>query len=696
MKTKSLYIASLEKNSGSLVVSIGLMQFLKAKYSKVAFYRPVIESLEKEDNDINTIHKYFNLDMKYEESYGVSIDELENYIANNKQDNLYEKILCDVEHLQKSYDFVLIEGISKDTLSTAIDFDINLALAKNISTPIIAILNGKNKSYENISEDLEIEKKAIQKSKVKHFATFVNRVDKNKIEAFIKKSKKEKYEYIVDFLPEKKGIDALTLGQIKKELGCELLFGEKSLLEKQIGGKKIAAMRAEHFINKLENNDLVITPSDRIDILLALASIYYSSNFPNISGVVLSGDMKLDETMLRILKGFDNFALPILKIEDDTYGAIKKIEGIKTIITHQDTTKIASILGLFSQYISLDLFEEKLADNLCETMTPVMFKHSLIQKAMKSKKTIVLPESMDERVLKAAAIVLKSNLADIILVGNKDEIINKATSFGIGIAKATIIDPKDSKLTEIFAKEYEKLRSHKGLKYEAAYDTMKNDESYFATMMVHLGYADGMVSGAVNTTANTVRPALQIIKTKAQSDVVSSLFFMTMETQVLVYADCAINTNPSASELASIAIDSSDNAKAFGVIPKIAMLSYSTSDSGSGNDVQKVKEATRIVKERRPDLQVEGPIQYDAAIDKSIAKKKLPDSCVAGVATVFIFPDLNTGNNTYKAVRDASGADAIGPVLQGLNKPVNDLSRGCNVEDIVNTIVITAIQGDMK
>ena len=348
-------------------------------------------------------------------------------------------------------------------------------------------------------------------------------------------------------------------------------------------------------------------------------------------------------------------------------------------------------MGIFAKYVSFESIESKLACNECDITTPIMFKHMLFQKAGLHKKTIVLPESLDERVLKAATIVKQNESANIILIGDNEKIKNKALNYGVNIDGIKIIDPQTSKLTDIFAKEYILLRKHKNIEYDEAYDLIKNDVSYFGTMMVQMGHADGMVSGAVNTTANTVRPALQIIKTKPASDVVSSLFFMALDTQVLVYADCAINTNPSAKELASIAIDSSDNAKAFGIEPKIAMLSYSTCDSGSGCDVEKVKVATNLVKQLRPEI--EGPIQYDAAIDKKVAKKKLPNSCVAGNATVFIFPDLNTGNNTYKAVRNSSGADAIGPILQGLNKPINDLSRGCSVEDIVNTIIITAVQG---
>jgi phosphate acetyltransferase len=694
MKAKSLYIASLEKNSGSFVVSIGLMQYLKTKYSCVAFYRPIIERKKQKDNSIKTILKHFKNKIAYESCFGMYSDEAQNLIASNNTEKIYKKCLEDVAKLKKNYDFVLIEGLSKDALNTTIEFDINLAIAKNISSPIIAILNGQNKTIQQLDEEINIEAKSIKKYGCHHFITIVNRVNDDILYDCIEHFKDN--EYIVNFLPEKKQLDLPSIKQIKDILGCEQIFGSKTLLQKQVANKKIAAMRVEHFIGNLKENDLVITPSDRVDVILALTSAYYSKAFANIAGIVLSGDLHFDENVMKILNGLEDLAIPILKNNDDTYTTAQKIDTIKAKITHRDKTKIATIIGMFSKYIHLDSLDKKLTNNLSDIVTPLMFKHSLLERSAKDKNMIVLPESLDERVLKAAEISIKSNTVSITLIGDETAIKNKATHFGIDISAATIINPSTSCLTTAFAKEFETIRKPKGITYEEAYDIMLNDTTYFATMMVHMGYADGMVSGAVNTTANTVRPALQIIKNKPDSDVVSSLFFMAMGTKVLVYADCAINTNPSAKELATIAIDSANNAQAFAIEPKIAMLSYSTSDSGSGSDVEKIKEATSIVKSLRPDLLIEGPIQYDAAIDKKIAKKKLPNSKIAGEATVFIFPDLNTGNNTYKAVRDSSGADAIGPILQGLNKPVNDLSRGCSVEDIVNTIAITSIQGAMQ
>ena len=323
--------------------------------------------------------------------------------------------------------------------------------------------------------------------------------------------------------------------------------------------------------------------------------------------------------------------------------------------------------------------------------TPLMFQYELMTQAKADKRTIVLPEALEPRILNSADILLKHDIVNLILLGDKTEIDKKAAELGVDISKAKVQDPSDPGLVELFAEEYAKLRAHKGMTIEKARETLK-DLSYFGTMMIHMGMADGMVSGAVHTTANTIRPSLEFIKTKPGVNIVSGYFLMCLTDRVLVFADCAVTPNPTSSNLADIGIASAHTAESFGIEPRVALLSYSTGTSGTGPDVDRVAEGTRLLRERAPELMVEGPIQFDAAIDPVVAKTKLPDSPVAGRATVFIFPDLSTGNTTYKAVQRTADAIAIGPVLQGLRKPVNDLSRGSLVPDIVNTVAITAIQ----
>ena len=692
MKIKSLYLSSLERYNGSLVISIGLMQLLKTKYRKVAFFRPIIEDSPKKDNNIMTIKKHFSLNIPYKDTHAFRLTEVENRISMNKTHELYEQILSQVRALEEEYDFILIEGMGRDLLSLSIDFDINLAIAKNLSAPFISVLSGKEKSFKQIVESIAIESKTIETEGCVHFATFVNRVDGENMEACRSHFLDTKLGYELYFLPEKKDLGAPTIEEVKDALRCKYLFGEKRYLQKTIKRNKIIAMRVENFVDFIEEQDLIITPFDRSDIIMALLTLYHSKLYPNVAGVVLTGGSKMDKNIEKLLKSFESLALPILSTKEDTYRTSIKIEAIQAKITAKSQNKLAMIQGMFNSYVDGEKIEAKLLEKRENIVTPLMFEFNLFKRARESKSMIVLPESFDERVLKATEIVLHGDIVDITLLGDELELKNRSSILGIDISKATIINPLTSELTERFATAFYRLRQHKGICMEESREMMLHNKTYFATMMVHLGYADGMVSGAVHTTAKTVRPALQVIKTKASSRVVSSLFFMCFDSKVLVYADCAINQDPTAQELATIAIDSADSAKNFGIEPKIAMLSYSTGSSGSGEDVETIKKATQLVKEQRPDLQIEGPIQYDAAINKTIAKQKLPNSQVAGEATVFIFPDLNTGNNTYKAVRDASGAIAIGPILQGLNKPINDLSRGCIVEDIVNTLAITSIQ----
>jgi phosphate acetyltransferase len=451
-------------------------------------------------------------------------------------------------------------------------------------------------------------------------------------------------------------------------------------------------MRLSNYLKYLKKGSMAITPGDRIDVLMGALQANLSSNFPHISGIVLTGGIELPEHVKKLLAGLPD-VLPVLSVKEFTFETSIKASNVVSTITKDSTRKINLALTLFDKYVDLEALSKKVMSTLPSGMTPKMFIYHLQKLAAKNRKTIVLPEGNDDRVLRAVEILQKKDVVDMILLGDFDQIKNRSRNIGLTIDfdKTPVIDPKNSKNYKRYAKNFYELRKNKGVNMEIACDTM-SDVSYFGTMMVYKGDADGMVSGAAHTTQHTIRPALQFIKTKPGSKVVSSVFFMCLDDRVVAYGDCAINPNPTAEQLAEIAISSAETSKKFGIEPKVAMLSYSSGDSGKGEEVEKVREATHIVKKAYPDLKIEGPIQYDAAVDMGVGKKKLPDSEVAGQASVLIFPDLNTGNNTYKAVQRETGAIAIGPVLQGLNKPVNDLSRGCLVEDIVNTIIITAIQ----
>jgi phosphate acetyltransferase len=496
-------------------------------------------------------------------------------------------------------------------------------------------------------------------------------------------------------LPAHPLLDKPTVGEVMKALGGEMLHGDPQRLDREISHYKVAAMELPNFLEHLEEGSLVITPGDRADIMIGTLMADAATSYPGVSGIILTGGIKPAPQVQRLFEGLRRSPIPILAVTADTFETATKVTQVYAGIAPENQWKIAGALGIFESHIDLDRLERRIDVMHSSRVTPLMFQHNLMGRARTKRRHIVLPEGAEERILRAVEIMRLRNVVDITLLGDLGEVAEKIAALGLPLGGVNIIDPAMSELREDFGRTYFELRKHKGISRQMAFDAMA-DASYFGAMMVHRGIADGMVSGAVHTTQHTIRPALEFIRTRPGCAIVSSVFFMCLPDRVLVYGDCAINPDPDAEQLAHIAVSSSDTARSFGIEPRVAMLSYSTGESGKGADVDKVKEAARIARRLRPDLKLEGPIQYDAAIDPEVAKVKLPDSEVAGHATVFIFPDLSAGNNAYKAVQRAANAVAIGPVLQGLNKPVNDLSRGCTVSDIVNTIAITAIQAQME
>ncbi|MFA6145424.1 MAG: phosphate acetyltransferase [Sulfuricurvum sp.] len=689
MGVKSLYIASLEANSGSLIVSMGIMELLKSRVHKLAFFRPIIQDSSLLDNDIDFMLKHFNLDQDVESCYGFGLNEVESLLSQGNESQIIGRLLEKYHALESQYDFVLIQGLDQASFSHTLSYNLNHVIAKNLQAPYISVINGKHKSHEQLSHEIDLERSSLINEHVEHIAIFVNRLDTLNHQCFNEEDCDQSVPTF--FMAEVAELDCVSIGEVKSALQCDQLFGDKNDLDRIIKNPKIAAMNIEHLLERLEDNDLVIVPGDRLDIILTVLYANNSKDFPSIAGIVLTGGLVPPKTFLKLIGGIDFLRLPIFTISNDTYHTAVLIDAISATLHPQQSRKIALAMGEFMNAIDVDALQERLRTVHSDVITPAMFEYTLYQRARQVRKRIVLPESNDERILRAAEILLRRDVVDLILLGDREHILHHANTLGLDISKATVVDPINSPLMQQYVEDFYTMRAHKGLSMNTATEAMTHG-TYFGTMMVQNGDADGMVSGAIHTTQDTVLPALQIIKTVPDISLVSSLFFMCLDTKVLVYADCAINQDPTAQELAEIAIASALSAKAFGIPARIAMLSYSTGDSGHGDDVEKVREATAIVKKRHPDLLIEGPIQYDAAIDPDVARIKLPCSLVAGQATIFIFPDLNTGNNTYKAVQRSSGAIAIGPILQGLKKPVNDLSRGCEIADIVNTILITAIQ----
>ncbi|MFS4491618.1 phosphate acetyltransferase [Maribacter sp. 2308TA10-17] len=690
--TKALYVATLESHSGKSLVVLGLMQLLLGKMAKVGYFRPVIDDIKTGgiDNHINTVVSHFGLDIPVEDAYALTQSQVVDMFNDGRQGDILDTIISKYKGLEERFDFILVEGSDFSSDGSIIEFDLNIDIAKNLGIPVVLIDNGKGKTLEEFCGNLESAVNTYLQKEIELLAVVANKVRPENVELVNQRLEKELKDKTVAFtVPRVKNLSHPTLNEIVTSLNGKVLFGKENL-DNQTGSFGVGAMQLHNYLTHLRDNSLVITPGDRADIILGALQANLSDNYPAISGIVLTGGILPEPSILKLLEGFETH-VPIISVQHGTFDAANSVGNIKSKIYAESKQKIATSISLFNSHIDGELLLERLETFEPKGLTPRMFQYNLLQRAKTHKKHIVLPEGEDARILEAASELSALGIVDITLLGNQEQIEKKAIQLGFDISHLNILNPATARNFESYATTFCELRKHKGVNMDVARDTML-DVSYFGTMMVYKGHADGMVSGAVHTTQHTIRPALQFVKTKPGIGVVSSVFFMCLENRVSVFGDCAINPNPTAEQLAEIAISSAASAEAFGVKAKIAMLSYSSGSSGKGEDVDKVRRATEIVKSTHPHLQIEGPIQYDAAVDPLVGKSKLPDSEVAGEASVLIFPDLNTGNNTYKAVQRETGALAIGPMLQGLNKPVNDLSRGCTVEDVFNTLIVTAIQ----
>ncbi len=697
--SNNLYVVATEARSGKSAIILGVMEMLLRKIDRVGFFRPIISDTKDQDHDISLVSSYFDLGIQYDKMYGFTATEANNLVSLGRQTELIEGIINKYNQLSDSCDFVLCEGTDFVSSAAAFEFDINAEISKNLSCPVLLVTNAYQKSTDDIVLSVDVALKSLSGKKCHTIATIINRTEPKDGEAIIKllKEKDLTGEQLLYAMPDEPSLGNPTVGEIAKLLGAEVLYGEEQL-NRHVHNFTIAAMQLHNFLTRIEYGSLIITPGDRADVIVACLAAVSSASEQNISGIVLTGGLKPEKPIWDLIKGFP-LMVPILSVKENTFPTATNVNKIHATISPDDDRKITQALAVFEKNVDTEQLEERVVTTHTTIITPKMFEYELLQRARVNKQHVVLPEGEDERILRAAETLLRREVVDITLLGNEDLIRGKIAQLGLRISAANIINPLKSERFDEYVQTYFDLRKHKGIPEEYARDIMK-DVNYFATMMVYKGHADAMVSGAVHSTAETIRPALQIIKTRPGFSIVSSVFLMCLEDRVLVYGDCAINPDPDAEQLAEIALSSAQTAKTFGVDPIVAMLSYSTGESGKGADVDKVREATRIAKEKAqesfPGLKIEGPIQYDAAVDSSVAKTKLPESDVAGKATTFIFPDLNTGNNTYKAVQRSAGAVAIGPILQGLKHPVNDLSRGCTVPDIVNTVAITAIQAQSE
>ena len=692
--SKAIYITTNEPHSGKSAITLGMMSMLIGKATKVGYFRPIIEDTEDEkiDSHIQTVIDYFKLDIPYENAYAITKSKLIKEKNNGNIDSVIDLIIEKYKVLEDQFDYVLVEGTSFSGEGTAIELDINVLIAKNLGIPVTIVGSGENKSIEELIDTLNLTYSTFRDKDVEVLAIIANKVNTDDKDLINIKLKNTFPDSILKFeIPVVKGLDSPTFKEIIEELDGKLLFGEKNI-NNQVDSFSVGAMQLRNYLQHITEKGLVITPGDRADIILGALQANLSVNYPSISGIVLTGGIIPEDTIMKLIEGLSDI-VPIASVEEGTYLIANRIGAIKSKIYADNIKKIETSIQAFQKYVNLDELSEKLVTFEVDGITPRMFQYNLLKQARKEIKHIVLPEGNDDRVLIAISRLQEMDVVDLTVIGSKKEIEKRAAELKINIdySKLNIVLPNESADYENYSETYYELRKEKNVTLAMAQDLME-DVSYYGTMMVYKGHADGMVSGAAHTTQHTILPALQFVKTRPECKIVSSIFFMCLENRVSIFGDCAINPNPTAEQLAEIAISSADSSIAFGIEPKIAMLSYSSGTSGKGDDVDKVRNATEIVRQKRPDLKIEGPIQYDAAVDMTVGKSKLPNSEVAGQASVLIFPDLNTGNNTYKAVQRETGALAIGPMLQGLNKPVNDLSRGCTIDDIINTVIITAIQ----
>ncbi|WP_462267837.1 phosphate acetyltransferase [Mucilaginibacter sp.] len=693
---KTVFVTSTEPNSGKSIVSLGLIDMLLGKAQKIGYYKPIISgnALNKPDDHIQTVLKYFDLPVSYEDAYAFTRSDAMHHMEGEGRGEMIDTIIRKYKQLESQYDFTVIEGSDYEGEGTAFEFEINVAIAKNLGAPAIIVIPGENKTTAQIVNTAFTVVRNFEAREIQVLALIVNKVDNAQVKDVSELLKEQLPKDItINIVPAEKGLHAPTMQEILDQVQGKLLFGQERL-NNQVDNFITGAMQVPNFLNYIKENVLIITPGDRGDIIIAALQANLSTSYPQVAGIVLTGGAEPEEPINRLIKGLQT-VVPIIAVKTGTFQTTTTIGAIRSRITPGNKLKIRLAIDTFNKYVDVKTLDERIITFKAGSgITPRMFQYMITNWAKSERKHIVLPEGNDERILKAAARLAAQDIVELTLLGNADDITANIKRIGLelDLNKIHIINPATSERYNDYVETLYELRKNKNVNLEMARDLM-TDVSYFGTMMVYKGHADGMVSGAVHTTQHTIRPALQFVKTRPGISVVSSVFFMCLPDRVSVFGDCAVNPNPTAEQLAEIAISSAESSQRFGIEPRVAMLSYSSGTSGEGEDVEKVRRATELVKAKRPDLKVEGPIQYDAAVDPVVGNSKLPGSEVAGQASVLIFPDLNTGNNTYKAVQRETGALAIGPMLQGLNKPVNDLSRGCTVDDIFNTVIITAIQG---
>ncbi len=689
--SSSLYITSAHVRAGKAVVALGVMEVLARQVARIGIFRPIVSQKSGPDALIELLVSRYGIDIDPAEAYGMTYAEAAEFYESGQPEKVIELAVEKFSALRPRFDFMVIIGTDYTGPTSSTELELNAMLAANLGAPVISVLNGYNRSIDAITASIGHKRHLFAEYDCSVIATIVNRVQAVDYEAYAAALKPS--STVSDFEPvfvlrEVPVLSALTIEEVARGIGGQIIVGEGEALQREIDQYVAGSGHVPMVLRLLKPGVLLVAAGDRNDLAVTCAAVASAPDWPSPAGIVLTCGERPDPLVLKLL---ESCSLPTLLVPADTWETLSVLDDLRGEIRPNSRRKIAAAIAEFASHVDSEVLASRIRLSAAVAVTPLMFQTSLLERARTNRRHIVLPEGLDERILRAADELLHGDVADITLLGNAEEVRSKAERLGLDIHSANVVDPARSELRGEFANIYQDLRAKKGMTLDVALDRMM-DPSYFGTMLVHTGRADGMVSGAVHTTAETIRPALEIIKTVPGTSLVSSTFLMCLPDRVLAFADCAVNPDPSAEQLAEIAASTADTAVAFGIEPRVAMLSYSTGESGSGVDVDKVRKATELVAGTHPDLPLAGPIQYDAAVDAEVGASKMPGNPVAGHATVLIFPDLNAGNTAYKAVQRAANAVAIGPILQGLRKPVNDLSRGCTVPDIVNTVAITALQ----
>ena len=694
---RGIYVTGIGRGDGRQVVELGLMELLSRRSDRVGVFRPLSHGAT--DHIVELLRVRYRVPLAPELLYGMDYEAAAALRAERGEDELVGELVDRFHAVERECETVLVLGTDFAETNIPDELALNARLANEFGALVLPVVGGARQNAETVVAEVRNAERAYSALGCNLLALVANRVPAEET-AQVAGQFAGATTVPVYVVPEDPVLAAPTVGEVVAATGGRVLLGDAAGLDRDVRGYVFGGAMLPRFLEALQPGALVIAPGDRADLLIgALAA--HSAGSPAIAGVVLTlGEEPNKQVMdlaARLAPG-----TPVVLVPELSFATAQRLAPLEGRVSATGPRKVETALGLFDLHVDVAGLTGRIELDRPQRVTPLMFEHELLERARTPRLAeIVLAEGTEERILRAADLLLRRNVCHLTLLGEVEAVRRRIAELGLdldedpgnGRARARIVDPADptNGLRERFAASYAELRSHKGVTLEQALDSVL-DVNYFGTLMVHHGLADGMVSGAVHSTAATMRPALEIIKTAPGARLVSSSFFMCLPDHVLVYGDCAINPDPNAEQLADIAIQCARTAADFGVPPRVAMLSYSTGTSGHGVDVDKVRQAADIVRRMRPDLPVEGPIQYDAAVEPAVAATKLPGSPVAGRATVFVFPDLNTGNNTYKAVQRTAGTLAIGPVLQGLRKPINDLSRGATVPDIVTTVAITAIQ----